>query len=200
MLRLSTSLLPDTPTAPINRPSPDTPTAPINRPSPDTSTSGLGPRIGSLSSAWSSTTEYRANREQFNAVKIAEGYAARTTGLPGGQGITVAVIDRGFDVGHRDLPNLRAVSPFGESIRRENHGTAVAGIIAASRDGNGMHGIAYNAELVGIQGSLPTSPANANDRQFSLSSALLRSAASAEVGARIINLSAVFDEQPGGAN
>jgi len=69
-----------------------------------------------------------------------------------GQGIKVAILDTGIDRDHPDLlPNLKAYadftrSPYGPEDK-QGHGTHVAGIIAAADNGEGVIGIAPNAEL-----------------------------------------------------
>ena len=77
-----------------------------------------------------------------------------------GQGVTVAVYDDSVQYTHHDLNNNYDASqhitiggsthdpaPNGGS---DNHGTAVAGIIAAENDGTGTVGVAYDATLVGV--------------------------------------------------
>jgi len=71
-----------------------------------------------------------------------------------GQGVTVGVIDSGFQTNHPDLslnndPILSGGANFATGAG--SHGTAVAGIIAANGNNNdGITGIAYNAKLVNI--------------------------------------------------
>jgi subtilisin-like proprotein convertase family protein len=78
-----------------------------------------------------------------------------------GQGITVAVYDQGIDATHPDLAgnfdathsvNASDLSPGGTpQTADDNHGTAVAGIIAADgNNGIGVTGIAYDSTLIGI--------------------------------------------------
>lgn len=77
-----------------------------------------------------------------------------------GAGIRVAVYDQGIDSSHSDLiGNLDvAASINGQTGQagiptlgsQDNHGTAVAGIIAAARDEQGTVGIAYDATLLSI--------------------------------------------------
>ena len=108
------------------------------------------PSPGSGSQAWSDSDEYR-DSNGLRLINAAEGYATRTTGEPGGRGKKVAVLDSVVDVSHSDLSGV--TFKFAQDVpdvNKESHGTHVAGTIAARRDGHGMHGVAYNAGLVGI--------------------------------------------------
>jgi len=76
-----------------------------------------------------------------------------------GQGIIVAVIDTGVDGTHPDLvgqtvtgyhARTGAPIPAGANSDTDNHGTHVAGIIAARNDGRGVVGLAYNAKIMPI--------------------------------------------------
>ena len=85
-------------------------------------------------------------------INASEGYASRVTGQPGGRGITVAVLDNGVDFNHPDIDPGRFDSEIafpGANLPRD-HGTPVAGVIAARRDGRGMHGVAYAANIASI--------------------------------------------------
>ena len=74
-----------------------------------------------------------------------------------GEGVIVSVFDTGIDTSHQELSGQ--VLPESYSYNRDSnvitdylgHGTHVAGIIAAKRDGVGMHGVAPSAQLLGIQ-------------------------------------------------
>ena len=100
--------------------------------------------------AWSGTAEYRASNG-LRLMRAAEGYALRTTGGPGGEGVTVAVLDTKIDRGHPDLDVARSFAFDSQyDTRPGDHGTHVAGTIAARRNGRGVHGVAYNATLVGL--------------------------------------------------
>jgi subtilisin-like proprotein convertase family protein len=77
-----------------------------------------------------------------------------------GKGIKVGVLDQGVDRNNADLArnvnlslgvNASNLQPGGNPIETgDNHGTAVAGVIGAARDGAGVVGVAYEATLVSI--------------------------------------------------
>lgn len=99
---------------------------------------------------------------------------AQTGGTPGmdlnvlpvwndytGRGVRVGVVDDGINYTHRDLNDnydgsvdfdvaqgIDDATPFHES---DNHGTAVAGIIAAEANGEGGVGVAFGATISGIR-------------------------------------------------
>lgn len=95
-----------------------------------------------------------------DAVNAFEAWEDATPGR--GRGVRVAVIDSGIDADHPDIaPNLnRSLSTSfvpGESVFVRpglffNHGTHVAGTIAAADNGFGVIGVAPEAELVAIKG------------------------------------------------
>ncbi|MBD2677121.1 MULTISPECIES: S8 family serine peptidase [Nostoc] len=83
-----------------------------------------------------------------------------------GNGVIVGVIDDGFDYLHYDLDgnydttidydfNDNNFSAYGNS--NDNHGTSVAGIIAAENNGLGSVGVAYNATVTGFRAISSTS-------------------------------------------
>ncbi len=122
------------------------------------------PSSPAVAGDWSGSSEY-ANSTGLAQLKAAEGYARRSGGLPGGQGVRIAIIDSGIDVTHPDLGNLASTSwaAGGEALSSDSHGTFVAGIAGASRtqsaDPNDMHGIAYRATLVNFQAARPSQTA-----------------------------------------
>ena len=75
-----------------------------------------------------------------------------------GAGQTIAIIDTGIDVDHPDLiANIAAASTdivsgdptFLNDV--DGHGTQVAGVAAAARNGFGGHGVAFNAQILAIR-------------------------------------------------
>ncbi|OIJ22339.1 hypothetical protein BKP45_06785 [Anaerobacillus alkalidiazotrophicus] len=70
-----------------------------------------------------------------------------------GKGINIAIIDTGIAV-HKDLTIAGGVSflPDSTSYNDENgHGTHIAGIIAAQNNGNGISGVAPNANIFAVK-------------------------------------------------
>lgn len=96
--------------------------------------------------AWKTAEYERAGG--LALIGAAEGYARRTTGQPGGGGVTVAVLDNGVGR-HPDLADWREYT-LPDTRTPKDHGTPVAGVVAARRDGRGIHGVAYNANLVSL--------------------------------------------------
>jgi subtilisin family serine protease len=76
-----------------------------------------------------------------------------------GQGIIVAVIDTGFDLGHPDINYYNAGYDVIKKVNNasapvsseENHGTAVAGLIAAKNNEVGVTGVAPEAKVFPIR-------------------------------------------------
>lgn len=75
-----------------------------------------------------------------------------------GKGIRIALLDTGMDYTHQDLATnykggwdfvFNDSDPYDDSWN--SHGTHVAGIIAAVADGNGVIGVAQNAELYAVK-------------------------------------------------
>ena len=85
-----------------------------------------------------------------------------------GKGVKVAVFDQGIDAGNPELAGsdnvalgrvgLTLLAGGAPQTATDNHGTHVAGIIGAARDGVGIVGVAYNAQLVSIYTSASISP------------------------------------------
>lgn len=115
-----------------------------------------------------------------------------------GAGSRVTIIDTGIDYTHPDLkPNYDAArdrdfvtgkdDAFGN--KTEAHGTAVAGLIGAARNGSGAVGVAFGAEITGYR----TSPTISDDWLREIASAI-RSAATA--GSDVMNISQAISNDP----
>ncbi len=81
-----------------------------------------------------------------------------------GAGVKVAVLDQGIDASHVDLNDNYDFAAQYSSVNgsavgtpqtsNDNHGTAVGGVIGAEVNGEGVVGIAYEADLVSIYSPL----------------------------------------------
>ncbi|WP_095077087.1 autotransporter serine protease [Pseudomonas sp. Irchel s3h17] len=84
---------------------------------------------------------------------------AYATGITG-QGVKIGAMDSGFDPNHPEAARFRPIvangidaggSPFSVSgvlnSNNDSHGTHVTGTMGAARDGVGMHGVAFNADV-----------------------------------------------------
>ncbi|MCQ6259033.1 S8 family peptidase [Pseudomonas sp. Q11] len=95
------------------------------------------------------TPEYRA-QQGLAIVKASALYARGGTG----QNVTVALIDSGLNSrltefeGRLGDPGFDHVENRPGTLDRVGHGTQMAGILAANKDDQGMHGIAFNARLI----------------------------------------------------
>lgn len=95
-----------------------------------------------------------ANREQqqMDTVLKAGGVLnAWTRGITG-SGVTVGVIDQGFDLTHSDFAgSIKAAQNFytpGKTVNWGQHGTQMASIVAGNKDGRGTVGVAPDAMLL----------------------------------------------------
>jgi len=91
----------------------------------------------------------------LDPINAAEAYALGFTG----KGVTVAVIDSGIDARHPEFAgklvdgySFYAGAPIvpGVNFDQHFHGTHVAGIVGANRDGVGMHGVAFDAAIMPV--------------------------------------------------
>jgi subtilisin family serine protease len=114
--------------------------------------------------------------------------AANDAGFTG-KGILVAVVDTGLNIRHPDIVNN--VAPGGYDFvnntatitsldETEDHGTHVAGIIAAGRNGFGTRGVAYDAQILPIAAIDPKASITAVNSAFNYAS---------DHGAKILNAS-----------
>lgn len=75
-----------------------------------------------------------------------------------GRGVTIAVLDTGIDRSHPEfasggklLAGFNAVTESADTSDARGHGTHVAGLLGAARDGRGMTGVAYDARLLPVK-------------------------------------------------
>ncbi|MDO7898683.1 S8 family peptidase [Pseudomonas citrulli] len=107
------------------------------------------PQTSDLEPARFETPEYLAQRG-LAIVKASALYARGGTG----QDVTVALIDSGLNANLREFEGRLADPGFDHvenrpgTLDRVGHGTQMAGILAANKDDQGMHGIAFDARLI----------------------------------------------------
>ena len=70
-----------------------------------------------------------------------------------GAGVTVGLVDTGIDTEHTDFDQDKVTTiDFGYGTYDDHgHGTHVAGIMAASKNDEGVHGVAYDANIVSLK-------------------------------------------------
>lgn len=91
--------------------------------------------------------EYNVNQKTYDAIGASAAYEAGFTG----SGVTVAVVDNGVLTTHQEFDGQ--ISPlqkseYNSSDSSKDHGTPVAGVIVAKKDGTGMHGVAYDSKFI----------------------------------------------------
>uniref|UniRef100_UPI0039F0F5AD S8 family peptidase n=1 Tax=Bordetella sputigena TaxID=1416810 RepID=UPI0039F0F5AD len=131
------------------------------------------------------TGEYRASWA-LDMIHAADAYALGYTG----KGVRVGVVDSGDTLTHPEFAGR--TGPFIPNERRRlqltgeagSHSTSVSGLLAAARDGRGMHGVAYDALLIPVRGG--------NSDSASQTYIAMRDAI--DGGAKVINASYGTDE------
>ena len=106
-----------------------------------------------------------------------------------GRDVKVAIVDSGIDASHPDLQGQLAMNDnFVDAgpTPPENHGTAVAGIIAARAGSGGILGIAPQARLMGLRACWQQRDLATRCNSFTLSKAINFAI---QNGAQVINLS-----------
>ena len=109
---------------------------------------------GSLSTAYSATPDSFKTQEYYdstglNLIKAADAYALGYTG----KGITLGIFDDYVKFSHPEFSrklSSRTTFDLPDTINWEKdlHGTHVAGIMAADKNNVGMHGVAFDADLL----------------------------------------------------
>lgn len=124
--------------------------------------SGAGGSPGPVPSLPSGRADLALAENEANYGLAAIGSSsAYSTGLSG-QGVRVAVIDTGIDLDHPEFAGrIVAASRDINAARGDlqdgyGHGTWVTGVIAAARDEQGVHGVAYDSEILAVRGDAPS--------------------------------------------
>lgn len=151
--------------------------------------SGTRVPSGTISRVFLGPAEYNFNYG-LAAINASGAYATGRTGA----GVKVAVIDSGIDVANPEFQG--AIDPASTNIvtgdsadvqDQGGHGTAVAGVIRAARNGWDTHGVAYGATLLVVRSDIPGSCAT----RCSFANSDLANATNYAVanGAKVINYS-----------
>ncbi|MEO5493400.1 MAG: S8 family serine peptidase [Sphingomonas sp.] len=118
-----------------------------------------------------------------------------------GAGVKVAVVDSGIDPNSTEFtgridPASADLAGNGTLDDLSGHGTGVATLIAAKRDGIGSHGVAFDATIAVFRTDFPGSCAGAGGCTYSLDAVALAIDRAREAGVRVINLSMIGDSAP----
>lgn len=172
---------PPTSAAPVTPPPAPAPAPPPAAPAP-------APTVTAVNY---NTAEY----QRSNAAVSSGALAAYNAGATG-KGVKVAVIDSGInpnasefagriDPASRDIAGTRGLGD------ESGHGSAAAGVIAASRNAEGMHGIAFDSSLLVFRADEPGSCADTTGDGCTFFDHNIARGIDAAVaaGARVINLS-----------
>lgn len=138
------------------------------------------------------TAEYRASAGAFSMNALVA-YNRGATGA----GIKVAVIDTGIDLESPDFtgridPASADLVGAGTVDDVSGHGTGVAQLLAARRDGAGFHGVAFDATIIAYR----VEPPCAGACFLSLTAIAQGVGLARTAGARVINLSVIGDSAP----
>lgn len=176
----SVSSTPPPPTASAPAPTPPAP-APTPTPSPTPTSASVN---------WDTAEFRRSDGPGFhNAVSA---YRAGASG----EGVTIGIIDSGIDADSpefagrihaqsADLAGARGIDDEG------GHGTAVAQVAAAARDGVGVMGIAFRSDLLVLRADTPGSCTGSIDQGCSYANHAIAAGLDRAVaaGARVVNIS-----------
>ena len=110
-------------------------------------TAAILPGMAVGASHWN-TDEYRGGNF-LDPIKASGAYDLGFTG----KGVVIGIIDQPVMIGHPELQGkVTDYEPADPTFNwaQLTHGTHVAGIAAAKRDGVGMHGVAFDADLATV--------------------------------------------------
>ncbi len=153
---------------------------------------------GASSPTPAAPTAEQLEGQRSNAATFAQADAAYRLGFTG-RGVKIAILDTGIAAGISEFagridPASADVGGTRGLVDTSGHGTMMASVALAARDGRGMHGVAYEATLVSLNASNPASCTGLTSCTF-LSAGLIDgidAAIAAKV--RVINLSFVIDQ------
>lgn len=134
---------------------------------------------GAQTSVWETPEYYRSRA--LDPIKASSAYSRGYTG----KGSTIAIIDSGISLTSQEFNNkIKLWKDYTGTGLTDNvgHGTHVAGIAAAARNGVGMEGVAFDANLIIAKVT--------NTGAFSFSTAVNAIQWAASNGAEVANLSA----------
>ncbi|HEX8242600.1 MAG TPA: S8/S53 family peptidase [Longimicrobium sp.] len=135
--------------------------------------------------AWTGDRQYTASGDVYSQKFSAMGIPSAWT-LSSGAGITIGLIDTGISSGQGQfLSTFTSGESGGRTIRffyvsptftsawdECGHGTRMAGIIAAPRDGSSVGGIAYRANLVSVRHANGVAAVSSSDAKYGVRGAL----------------------------
>ncbi|MBU6339241.1 MAG: S8 family serine peptidase [Rickettsiales bacterium] len=138
------------------------------------------------------TDEYNAQYGLEN-IHAAEAYASLSSqGLSvAGDGVKIGIVDSGVQADHveisgnldsTDSANYVSSEPSRDFSDGDGHGTHVASIAAGVRDGSGMHGVAYNADIIAARAMNDSGSGTSADISNAIEGV-------SDAGAKVINLS-----------
>jgi len=106
------------------------------------------PEVASIETSLLTTPNYEASQDYIDAAPGGVDARAAWT-LPGGTGTGVRIVDIefGWQLTHEDLSAGATAIVIGGNSSDNDHGTAVLGEMVSDRNGTGMTGIAYDAEV-----------------------------------------------------
>ncbi len=134
-------------------------------------------------STWTGDRQYTASRDVYSQKLTAMGIPSAWT-LSSGAGITIGLTDTGLASTQGQFTSTFAsgesygrtvkflkVSSFSTPYDECGHGTRMAGIIAAPRDGANVGGIAYRSNLVSVRQANGVAAVSSSDAKYSVRTA-----------------------------
>lgn len=141
------------------------------------------------------TSEFKSQYGLYNIqASDAYEYLANNNKAVAGDGVKLAIIDSGVTINHPDIAanynssiSYDYVNSDSDPNDDQGHGTHVASIAAGVKNGSGMHGVAYNSQIIAMK----VLDWEGNGYSFNISDAIIDSSNN---GAKVINLSLGSDK------